>query len=487
MTDNLTQLFLARAAERPDLRIGTLDEQLALPDALRRAAGGAQRLRDLGLNDQHRLAIVATSSTDYLVVWLACVLSGVPVALVNPTYPPELLAQMLDNLDPALVFTDLPDHCFAGSPADAPLAAEPGVARRRPGRHPGIRRRPVRPGRRSCTPPAPPVCPKFCAQTHSYFLRLGRAIADAHGADRPGPGARPAADVPYQPARLRHRRRPHRRRRRADRRASSPPAGSGRTSKSMASRRCRCTRRPWRSSSGRPRADDAAGHQVRVDLLRRRRLHDPLPHPARGVLLRLHRGGRGQPPAPVAARVRTSRRTPAATAAPPGPTSRTGWTPTGRSSSGNASPAPCSPATSPAERSTRPATTTAGSPPATSGATRRGTGGLRFLERAAESIRVKGEFVPIPFVEERLGTIPELVDLALWKKPGELVDDEVVLYAVADSAAGRRRSDRCRKELPAFMRPTLRRPDPRHPPRRRRRQGAAPAAARPGGAVVDHR
>ena len=60
-------------------------------------------------------------------------------------------------------------------------------------------------------------------------------------------------------------------------------------------------------------------------------------------------------------------------------------------------------------------------------------GGLRFLERAAESIRVKGEFVPIPFVEERLGAIPELVDLALWKKPGELVDDEVVLYTVADA------------------------------------------------------
>ena len=65
-------------------------------------------------------------------------------------------------------------------------------------------------------------------------------------------------------------------------------------------------------------------------------------------------------------------------------------------------------------------------------------GGLRFLERAAESIRVKGEFVPIPFVEERLGTIPELVDLALWKKPGELVDDDVVLYAVADECRSSR-------------------------------------------------
>ena len=136
-----------------------------------------------------------------------------------------------------------------------------------------------------------------------------------------------------------------------------------------------------------------------------------------------------------------------------GPTSRTGWTPTGRSSSANASPAPCSPATTPAGGSTRSrddegwfATGDLGE--------RDEAGGLRFLERAAESIRVKGEFVPIPYVEERLGTIPELVDLALWKKPGELVDDDVVLYAVAEQGAGRRRSDRSSQELPAFMRPS---------------------------------
>ena len=78
---------------------------------------------------------------------------------------------------------------------------------------------------------------------------------------------------------------------------------------------------------------------------------------------------------------------------------------------------------------------------------------LAFLERAAESIRVKGEFVPIPYVEERLGTIPGLADLALWKKPGELVDDEVVLYMVADQVP----IDAIRSvaaQLPAFMRPS---------------------------------
>lgn len=79
-------------------------------------------------------------------------------------------------------------------------------------------------------------------------------------------------------------------------------------------------------------------------------------------------------------------------------------------------------------------------------------GGLVFLERAAESIRVKGEFVPIPYVEEHLGAIAELTDLALWKRPGELVADDVVLYVVADPVPADRIATSV-NELPAFMRP----------------------------------
>jgi acyl-CoA synthetase (AMP-forming)/AMP-acid ligase II len=81
------------------------------------------------------------------------------------------------------------------------------------------------------------------------------------------------------------------------------------------------------------------------------------------------------------------------------------------------------------------------------------SGALVFIERGAESIRVKGEFVPIPFIEEKLGTIAELDDFALWKTTGELVDDEVVLYAVAQDMPVESIQAVCR-ELPAFMRPT---------------------------------
>ena len=63
---------------------------------------------------------------------------------------------------------------------------------------------------------------------------------------------------------------------------------------------------------------------------------------------------------------------------------------------------------------------------------------LVFLERAAESIRVKGEFVPIPYVENHLAAVAGLSDHAVWKRQGALVDDEVVLYAVADPLPARR-------------------------------------------------
>jgi acyl-CoA synthetase (AMP-forming)/AMP-acid ligase II len=81
---------------------------------------------------------------------------------------------------------------------------------------------------------------------------------------------------------------------------------------------------------------------------------------------------------------------------------------------------------------------------------------LVFLERGAESIRVKGEFVPIPFVESHLATVPGLRDHALWKRRSGLVDDDVVLYAVLDDGTDTIPVAALRASvagLPAFMRP----------------------------------
>ena len=58
-------------------------------------------------------------------------------------------------------------------------------------------------------------------------------------------------------------------------------------------------------------------------------------------------------------------------------------------------------------------------------------GNLVFIERLADSIRVKGEYLPIAFVEETFGQIEGLEELALWRQDSELVDHVPVLYVVA--------------------------------------------------------
>jgi len=450
MTNNLAQLFVERATTRPDLKIGTLDEQIRLPDALRRAAGGAQRLRELGLNNQQRLAIVATSSTDYLVTWLGCVLSGIPVALVNPTYPPELLAQMLDNLDPAVVFTDLPDHSFTADRPTLTMAQSRDWSDADPTDTPGFHADRFALVSFMHTSGTTGI-PKFCAQTNSYFLRLGRAIADAlelTDQDRvlaPLPlfhinplgygiiGALTAGADALTVAKF------------SASRFWPDVKEHGITAMSLHAPPVEILKRATT-------AQDAAGHQVRsifyadgefmtrfgiplavscygsteaagVSHLHQWRLGDDIPGDASryGGATRVDVEGKLDDDGQILVR-ETEPGTLFAGYYAGGALNPSrddeGWFATG--DLGN----------------------------------RDATGGLRFMERAAESIRVKGEFVPIPFVEERLGTIPELVDLALWKKPGELVDDEIVLFAVADTLP----VDAIRsisKELPAFMRPTL--------------------------------
>ncbi|HEV7722211.1 MAG TPA: AMP-binding protein, partial [Iamia sp.] len=80
-------------------------------------------------------------------------------------------------------------------------------------------------------------------------------------------------------------------------------------------------------------------------------------------------------------------------------------------------------------------------------------GNLVFIERAAESIRVKGEYVPIGFVEDHLSSLG-FDDLAIWRADSDLVDHEVTLYVVCDALD----VDALRAaslSLPAFMRPAV--------------------------------
>jgi len=95
---NLTELILDRAARRPDARFGMADARLTLSDAVVRARRTAGALGDAGIAPGARVAVVGETSTSYLLTWMALVFAGAEPALINPTYPADLLEQMLVDI-----------------------------------------------------------------------------------------------------------------------------------------------------------------------------------------------------------------------------------------------------------------------------------------------------------------------------------------------------------------------------------------------------
>ena len=435
---NLARSIVDQAQARPGLRVGTVDDQLLLPDLVALAAGRARTLMDDGVRPGDRVAMVASSSTDYVVTWLACLLAGAPVALVNPTYPDELLARMLEPLSPTLVLgADAVSRARTFSSSDAD-----GL--------PGLDRDPldlVSFMHTSGTTGAP----KFCVQTHEYFRRLARAMSSALDLT---PDDRVLAPLP-----LFH----------------INPMGYGVITSLLTGADALTVTRfsasgfwpavleqdvtvlvlhapPVEILKRATTPEEAAGHRVRTMFFADRGFLDRFGIPAAvsgygsteaGGVSHLRRwlatddipddasrhGGPGrddvewlvdddgvifvrerEPAALFGGYVRAEGIDPARDA--------NGWFDTG--DLGRAD----------------------------------GDDYLVFLERGAESIRVKGEFVPIPFVESALSGVEGLRDLAIWKRKGELVDDDVVLYAVADEVP----VDRLRAavaDLPAFMRPVV--------------------------------
>ena len=433
---NLARAIVGQAGARPDLRLGTVDDLVALPDAVELAAGRARALLQAGLRPGLRVALVAPPSTDYLLTWLACLLAGTPVALVNPTYPAGLVGRMLAPLAPDLV-VGAGQVALARSAGRADPSALPGLAADRFAVASFMHTS------------GTTGLPKFCAQSHDYFARLAAAMAGALGLR---PGDRVLAPLP-----LFH----------------INPMGYGvitslLTGADALTMRKFSARALWPAVVGEQvtvlilhappveilkratTARDAAGHRVRtmfyadaefmarfavpaavsgygsteaggVCHLRRWLATDDIPADAsrhggpgrrdidwrlddRGVILVRER----EHAALFDGYVSATGLDPARDA--------DGWFDTG--DFGRAD----------------------------------GEDGLVFLERAAESIRVKGEFVPIPYVENHLAAVSGLSDHAVWKRRGALVDDEVVLYAVADPLPLEQLRRRI-ADLPPFMRP----------------------------------
>lgn len=461
----LARLLLDRAAQRPDLRLGVAGDLVRLDEAVAIARSGAELLAGSGLGPGSRLAITAGTSTDQLVFWMACQLAGVEVAMVNPTYPDDLLGEMFAQLQPQAVAAAGAADLGDSSRGQRTVWAYDGLREGRlirdgevlalgpatGSRPPGLDADPLSIAGYQHTSGTTGL-PKFCAQSHTYFAALGRFVADSLCI---GPDDRVYAPLPS---------------------FHINPFGYGffggltagadvvmatRFSASEFWSTVRDERitvmflhaPPVEILKKRTTPDDARGHTVRAmfftdtDFLDRydigvglsgygsteaaglchtwtwRRGEQPdVPEGAsrvggmvrHDVEARVDEAGqifvRGRAPGILFSGYRG-----AAGLVPA--TDEQGWFATGDLGRIDAQ------------------------------------GRLVFLERMAESIRVKGEFVPIGHVEQVHARLHDLQDLAIWKRAGPLGGDEVVLYAVCDAVP----ADAVRSiaaELPPFMRPT---------------------------------
>jgi crotonobetaine/carnitine-CoA ligase len=185
---NLAQMLLGQRERHPALTLGVVGDAVSLEVAVDHGQRTARALLDSGLEAGDRLAVVEHTSTNYLIFWMACQFAGLSPALVNPGYPAELLAEMVSGFEPAAVVS------AAGAETYGLAVPAIGIAGLRDG-HVSLSGRSVAlpatrgddlPGTErdelSCAgfmhTSGTTGAPKFCSQSHRYFLRLGRYVAD---------------------------------------------------------------------------------------------------------------------------------------------------------------------------------------------------------------------------------------------------------------------------------------------------------------------
>lgn len=458
MTRNLANFLLDRASVRPDLRVGVVGDDITLEEAVNVGREVAGSLAAASVTPGSRIAVVGETSTEYLLFWIGCQLAGVEPALINPSYPDDLLEQMLGVLDPMAVATPSGKREFGDRPTLGFRQLRTGAVtldeRPLPGHDltefPGCHREELEVAGYMHTSGTTGL-PKFCAQSHRYFLRLGRWVADELAL---GPADRVLAPLPM---------------------FHINPLGYGflgaltgladvlglhrfsagsfwPTVQEQGISVLILHAPPVEILRRRTSPAEAAGHRVRAqfyaDAAFLQEFSIPvglsgygsteaaglthLWHWRSGETTDIpegmsHYGGRArddveflvaddgeillrgrEPGVLFSGYLRDGRLDPSV--------DEDGWFHSGDLGRLD------------------------------------DRGQLVFIERAAESIRVKGEFVPIDHVERAFAGISDLEDLALWKRPGQLKDDEVVLFIVATHLPMTEIA-RCAEGLPPFMRP----------------------------------
>lgn len=459
MNNSLAEFLLNRATIRPALRLGVVGDQVELGEAVDIGARVAGDLQAAGLQAGDRIGVIGHTSTEYLLFWIGCQLAGVEPALINPHYPPELLSAMLRVLQPSAVAivdeNEAPGGwaCLGfGALRRGPLSLDgralPGVRAELLG---GLSRTPQDIAGYMHTSGTTGL-PKFCAQSHRYYIRLGRLVADELAL---GPTDRVLAPLP-----LFH----------------INPLGYG--VMGALSGLADVIAAPKFSASGfwptvldeevsvivlhappveilkrATCAEDAQGHRVRAMFFADERFMEMFAVPVgmscygsteAGGLTNVWKWRLGE-----------------STTGPEG-VSRFGGYPRrdvlcAVDDHNEILVKPLEPGV------------------IFSGYLRDGQvdpsvdedgwfhtgdlgrfdeeGRLIFIERRSESIRVRGEFVPIDFVEEAFRGIAGIEELAVWKRPSDLNDDAVVLYVVSDETPTAEIA-KVASTLPTFMQPS---------------------------------
>lgn len=186
---NVSTLVRRRASDYPDLRFGTVNATRALADVYRLAGSVAEAFRRSGLIAGQCAAIIGETSPSYMVTWVALQLAGVQTAPMNPTYPAELLSRMVSDVgaDAVIWVGRKPDWSLDDRRSFDATDLANGILRDDKGSILDLPEAPeMLPG---LTADPTSICsymhtsgttgqPKFCALSQEYFIRLGRFIAD---------------------------------------------------------------------------------------------------------------------------------------------------------------------------------------------------------------------------------------------------------------------------------------------------------------------
>lgn len=195
---NLSLLIQDAVRRSPSAVFGTDKVSCSMEEAFEKAKVLCQKMAPQ-LSKGKTVAFVGVTSEHYLIFWMACQLKGVCTALINPHYPQELIKDMLMDLKPdavacfsenypspvdeSWIFIDAGNAWEGELKISAPSVGDVAAPNERGASVALLTGLDCEASDIACYMHTSGTSgrPKFCALSHAYFLKLGRFIADSMG------------------------------------------------------------------------------------------------------------------------------------------------------------------------------------------------------------------------------------------------------------------------------------------------------------------